>query len=548
MSRRALLTLVVLAAAASLAMAAEPSSGSAADEPVLRAMKMELDRSMTQLKLEHAQPPYFIEYSVTDTDQFIAEAAFGALRHRARARTRFLRAVVRVGDYKQDSYEGTGQGHLDLMPLDDDLLALRRQLWLATDAAYKAALEALTAKQAKLKQLEAEATPIDDFAHAPVLGALGPEARLNVDEDRWIQTLESLTALYREAPEVQYLESSLRFSATTRYLLNSEGTQTREGTAVYAVNISGSTQAPDGMQLTRSPGFAALQLEQLPSPDELKISARKVLNDLKALREAPVVEEEYHGPVLLSSVAAASAFFDLVAPNLLGHRPAPGSPARTTGAYASSFKSRVLPEFLSVVDDPTAVKYGDRGLVGTYAVDDEGVKAQPVTLVEKGELVSYLTTRQPIRDFPASNGHARASGAGIPSPAISNLFVRSSKPVPREELKKRLVELCSQRSLPYGYSVENVTARLQPVLVYRVWVKDGHEELVRGAVFGELDTRALRNEIVAAGDDSKAHNRTAGLAESVIVPSLLLGELQVRRSTANKPKLPVYPPPPDGGK
>ncbi|HYN14360.1 MAG TPA: metallopeptidase TldD-related protein [Terriglobales bacterium] len=546
MTGRRFAWLLLLAAVCGLPAAAQSHPDSGAADPVLRAMKVELDRSMEKLRLEHFQAPYYIEYSVVEQDQFTANAAFGAVRNRVRVRARLLRAVVRVGDYKQDSYEGAGQGRMDLMPQDDDLLALRHQLWLATDAAYKQALEALTAKQAKLKQLEVE-VPVDDFARAPALTAIRPPARLEVDENRWVGLLESLSSLYREAPEVQSLEATLRFSATNRYLVNSEGTLTRQGTTVYAVDVAGFTQAPDGMRLERMPAFIAPRMEELPLPEELKTSARKVLNDLKVLREAPVVEEEYRGPVLLSSGATAAVFLDLVAPNLLGRKPAPGSPARTTGAYASSFKSRVLPEFLSVVDDPTEMKYGDRSLVGTYSVDDEGVQARSVTAVEKGELASYLMSRQPIRDFPASNGHARANGAAPPSPAISNLFVRSSKTVSREELKKKLIELCSQRSLPYGYSVDNVTGRLQPTLVYRIWVKDGREELVRGAVFGELDTRALRNDILAVGDDYKAHNRIAALPESVIAPSLLFDELQIRRSSASKQKLPVYPPPPEGG-
>jgi TldD protein len=546
MKLRGWLALAALALTCSLA-AAQDASNSSASDPVVQAMKTELDRSMKQLRLEQALPPYYIEYSVTDLDQFSASASFGALRSRVRIRGRAVRAVVRVGDYKQDSYEGAGEGHMDLLPVDNDLLALRQQLWLATDLAYKQALEALTAKQARLKQLEVE-TPTDDFARAPAVEMLAPLVHLEVDEDGWSKTLETTSALYREMPDVQSFESSLHFAATNRYLVNSEGTVVRHGSTSYVVNLTATAQAPDGMHLSRGHTVSTPRQQELPSADELRAAARKALGELQALRAAPLVEDEYRGPVLFAAEASDAVFLRLVAPNILGRKPAPGSPARTVGEYSGSYKSRVLPDFISVIDDPSATTAQGRSLMGAYAVDDEGVREQTVTAVDKGELVAYLLGRQPIRDFPASNGHGRAGVSPAPAPAISNLFLRSSQTVSAAELKKKLVDLCAQRSLPYCYRAEDTGQELAPGLLYKVWAKDGHEELVRGAVFGELDTRALRNEIVAMGDDYKTFNVAGGTPESIVAPSVLFEELQVKRSTANKQKLPVYGPPPEGGK
>jgi len=541
--RRLLLLLLLLLA--TLPLGAQAPSGPAADDPVVRAMKMELGRSMKQLRLENVQAPYYIEYSVVEVDHFAADAVFGASRHRLRSGARLVRAVVRVGDYKEDSYEGAGQGRVEILPQDDDLLVLRHQLWLATDSAYKQAIEALTAKQAKLKQLEVEHSA-DDFAKAPALQLIAPLAKLEIDENRWAQSLESASALYRQLAEVQSFECGLRFTATNRYFANSEGTVIRQGSTAYTVEISSSVQAPDGMRLDRGRSFVTSSALELPSGEELQKAAGKVLDELKALRAAPRVEEEYRGPVLFSAGSAGTVFMKLVAPNILGRKPAIGSPARTLGDYAGSYKARVLPDFISVVDDPTATTAQGRRLMGTYAVDDEGVRGQAVTAVDKGELVAYLLGRQPIRDFPASNGHARGGTSPVPGPAVSNLFVRSSQTASNAELKKKLIDLCAQRSLPYCYRVESASRELVPRMLYRVFVNDGHEELVRGAVFAELDTRALRNELIAAGDDYKVNNMTGAAPESVIAPSILLQEVLVRRSTAHKQKLPVYPPPPEG--
>jgi len=150
---------------------------SAQADPVLQAMRVELERSKTQLKLEAVAAPYYIEYRVIDDDEYSAEAAFGALGNDLRSRFRFLRVVVRIGDYKQDSYFQQGEGSVNIMPLDDDPLALRHQLWIATDRAYKTAAESLTAKQSQLKQLTVD-QPVDDFARAePVQMAVRPAER-----------------------------------------------------------------------------------------------------------------------------------------------------------------------------------------------------------------------------------------------------------------------------------------------------------------------------------------------------------------------------------
>jgi hypothetical protein len=122
--------------------------------------------------------------------------------------------------------------------------------------------------------------------------------------------------------------------------------------------------------------------------------------------------------------------------------------------------------------------------------------------------------------------------------------VRAEKSSSLEELKKQMIEMCRNQGRPYGYYVETLGPGLTPRLLYRIWEKDGHEELVRGAVFNELDVRTLRNNLTAAGNDPLVSNRPGGLPSSVISPSILFDELEVKRADASKDKLPEYPPPP----
>jgi len=516
-------------------------------DALLEALLTELDRSKAQLKMDQVAAPYYIEYRVNDVDEYTAEAAFGAMRENQRVRYRVLRVVVRIGDYKQDSYYGQGMGQTTILPLDNDSIALRHQIWLATDEAYKAAGQAFTQKLAALKQFSADKNIVDDFARAPVVACVQPTVALQVDEAAWKKTLEDATNLYRQYPDVQSVSASAHFSGTNDYFVNSEGTVTRSGKTSYSLEFNGSAQAADGMRLSRNPFWAVASAAELPTRAAFASEAKNTLDTLLALRRAPIVEEEYRGPVLFAPDAADDVMASLIGYNVLGRKPPLGRPNRTTGAFATSYKMRVLPNFLTVVDDPTLKQYQGKSLVGTYPVDDDGVEAQPVTLVDQGTLVNYLVGRQPIRDFPSSNGHGRAGYGSFPSPNLGVLLVKSFESESPEALKKRLLQMITEEDRPYGYRVETLGPSNTPRLLYRVY-RDGHEELVRGAVFSELDVRALRSDLIAVGNDPLVSNRPGPVAATIISPSLLFDELEVKRADTSKDKLPDYPAPPILGK
>jgi len=517
------------------------TAGAIASDPVLKAMHEELERSKAKLKMDNVPAPYYIEYRLADVREFNADAAFGALTQNQTIHARSIHVVVRVGDYKQDSYYGRGMGTVELAPLDNDILALRRQLWLATDQAYKMASEALAMKKAVMSEYTG-AQPFDDFAHATPVQLIEPLAHLEYDPQPWIAMIEKSTNLFRADPKIESLSAHAQFRAINQYFENTEGTVTRHGYTVCELVLSGSTQASDGMRLDRSPYFITATPRELPSAADFQASAEKMLATLKQLREAPIVDEDYSGPVLFSSDASTDIFDSMVGRNVLGDRPKPGDSARTTGDFASNYKSRVLPAFLSVIDDPTLKVFQGKTLIGSYDTDDEGVRPEKVSLIQNGILENYLLGRQPIRDFPESNGHGRAGPGQSPEPSIGNLIVQSKEALSPADLRKKMLDLCRQESKPFCYFVETM-ANDNPRLLYRVYVSDGHEELVRGAIFDELDTRTLRTDLVAVGNDPLVSNREGTIPTTVIAPSMLLDELEVKRTDEKNAKLPEYPPP-----
>jgi predicted Zn-dependent protease len=528
--------------------AAQPTRADAEKDPVLKAMLEELDRSMSQLQLKGFERPFFIQYKIEGVDDFQTKAEFGASEDSIHSHQRIARITVRVGDYKTDSSGGRGDGALELSSLDDDPIAIRSALWAGTDQAYKAALAAYAQKQAALKQVE---TPpqADDFSKETPVISLAAPIKLSLDEAPWVDRVARASGLYRtdasvkaSQGDVEYATAQFQAQATTTWLVTSEGTIVRKAASEYQETFGVGTQAADGMRLDRSYGSVGVALKDLDAPDVFEKHAIGLIASLSELRKAPLVEEEYHGPVLLSSDAGADTLHSLLGAGVTATRPKLGTEARTNGPFASSLHARVLPEFLDVVEDPSLKSYAGKGLVGAYVLDDDGVPAQAVTLVTDGKLENYVIGREPIRDFPQSNGHARGGIMGAPRPAIGVLKVTARDGQSNDDLNRKLLDLAKDRGLKSVYFVETLGGESIPRLLYRIGL-DGKRELVRGAALDDLDQRALRSNIEAAGKDLFVANFFGEVPQTVLAPALLLDDVTIRRANEKNEKLPFYPPP-----
>jgi TldD protein len=567
---------------------------SADDDVILRAMRDEMDRSR-QLRVVAGGAddiPYFISYSLTDSESFRVDASMGATLNVGHHRSRLPLVEVRVGSYDFDNtghvYSGmySGSRFDGEWPIDDNYATLRECFWLATDRAYKTALESMARKRGALNSANAPTEKLADFSHADPVKSAGKITRKKIDEAAWQSRIVKLSGVFNSYPEVH--SSQVEFEAIDgiNYVMNNEGTAVRYSDSVVYSYAKAEGQAADGMVVRDSATFQALGLDQLSPEAEMRKAFAGVAENVRALTKAPP-GEEFSGPTLFEPQAAAQLLALLLGENLDVPRKPLADPGRAVNFLASELEtkigSRIFPDWIDVTDDPTQTAWNGKPLVGTDRFDLEGVVPKPVSLIEKGVLKSFLTTRQPVRNFPASNGHARLPGAyGANSAAISNLFVKASQTTPLADLKKKLIDLCKERGKPYGMLVRKLdfpfsasTSELRqfisagaqssgsgrpispPVLVYRVYL-DGREELVRGLRFRGVSTRTLR-DILAASQETVLFdyvNNSAPLAllgaggyiapAAVIAPGLLFDEIEFEFPKDQLPKPPVVPPPTNG--
>jgi len=576
---------IVLAAGA--ALVAQTSGG---DDVILKAMKDEMQRSKELRVVGGGQDaPYFFSYGLTDSDNLRINASLGSVVSVSNIHVRFPTVEVRVGDYDFDNtnhlFSGyySGSRYDGNWPLDDNYAALRESFWLATDRAYKAALESMGRKRATLNSSSAQSERLPDFSKADPVVSLPKVTHKKVDEAGWTKRIAQLSAVFNAYPEVLTSQVELQAIDGITYLVNSEGTAIRYPDRVSWVAARAEGQAPDGMYVRDALSIQSLDIDQLPSEAEMRKAMTELGEHVRALVNAPR-GEGVSGPTLFEPEAAAQLLAQLVGDNLRVPRKPMTDPGRNINFVPSEFETRmggrILPDWFDVSDDPTQTMWNGKPLIGNYSFDIEGVPPKPVTVIEKGSLKALLTTRQPIRGFPASNGHARLTGSfGARAAAIGNLFVKANQTVPLVDLKQRLIQLCQDRGKEYGMLVRKLdfpfsagAGELQslaqasqqsggsarpispPLLVYRVYT-DGREELVRGLRFRGVSSRSLR-DILAASQETALFdfvNNGAPLAmmnaggylapAAVVAPGLLFDEIEFDVPQDQLPRPAIVPPP-----
>jgi predicted Zn-dependent protease len=528
----------------------------------MQTLQQELEREMAVLS--KADPPaYYVGYTVTESARAAVSGSNGALLSSSENRSRWLEAQVRVGSYEMDntrqvagvrSFAGS---YGEPISVEEDPGVLRRAMWRQTGEQYRAAAEALikieTSRDVRVQTVEGGAP---DFSREKPNVSYGRPATLSVDRRPWEEKTRAYTRFFRASPAI--LNSIVTFSAqaTNQYQVNSEGTKLQFGQLRYRLELFIQGKAADGMDINRYYNFD--WTDPAAAPDDRTVLAQAAIlqKEMEGLVQAPLVEP-FAGPAMLTGRAAAVFFHEVFGHRSEGFRQKSIDEGQT---FARKVGEQILPEFISIVDDPTQARMGSTVLLGNYPFDDEGVAAQRVALVENGILRNFEMSRQPIEGFPQSNGHGRRQVGLAPVSRQGNLLIESSRKVSNAQLRRMLIEEVKRQGKEFGLLIDDIAGgftftgrgqpqafQVQPLVVYQVFADGRPDLLVRGVDIVGTPLVSL-TKIMATGDTLEVFNGYCG-AESGSVPvaaaapAMLISELEVQKKQTSTDRPPILPHP-----
>lgn len=548
--------------AAAVASAQEPKPS-----PVLEAMKAELERSMQTLKGQPT-PPYFLSYEITEDAVVGVTGSFGKIETSTENRHRQLDIDLRVGDFTLDNTHSLrgdfgapfeGFSYIEA-PMDDDPEALRAVLWYYTDKKYKRAVEQLTKVKTNVEVKVAQEDKSADFSREAPEKQLDEIPPIGANRREWEDKIRKYTAPFARYGNIYEAQANFTADRETRWYTNSEGSEVQVSQVFYRLIVYAFTKAEDGMELPRYESYASFTPQGLPDDATVLKAVEKMIQNLQALRTAPIVDP-YTGPAILSGRASAVFFHEVFGHRIEGHRQKEEEEGQT---FKKKVNEKMLPDNFSVFADPTLRHLGKIELVGAYHFDNEGVRARRVTVVDHGVFKSFLMSRSPIEGFPQSNGHGRRQQGYAPVARQSNLIVEVAHPLTRAALKQRLLAEVKKANKPFGLYFEDIQGgftitqrtipnafNVLPIMVYRIY-PDGREELVRGVDLIGTPLTAF-SKIVAGSDQVGVFNGICG-AESGSVPvsaaspEILVEQIEVQKKEKSQERPPLLPPPFEEGK
>ncbi|MGA2182312.1 MAG: metallopeptidase TldD-related protein [Bryobacteraceae bacterium] len=521
----------------------------------------ELQRNFAALRLKANPPPYYIAYSVTEEESDTITAANGAIHANSHRRGRTLDVSVRVGSPKFDNYHPIrgqrGQFRVStVIAMDDVANSIRYALWLQTDRAWRAAAQRFTQAKTDAQTTVAQEDNSDDFSSEDPATFSEDTPHYRFAEQEWTDRLRRVSAQLAHSSAVLTSNVGVAVTRETRTLITTDGTRVEHGRIYARLVMTARGKAADGMDLGTGATFEAVDPERLPKLPELEAAARQVSSDLEKLIDAPVVEP-FVGPAILSGRAAGVFFHEIFGHRVEGQRQRDEDEGQT---FTKSVGKPVLPDFLSVVFDPTRRAFDGTELSGWYLYDDEGVKARPVTVVENGILKTFLMSRMPIKGFDHSNGHGRRQPGFDIVARQSNLIVESKNQVPEAKLREMLIAEIRRQGKPYGLYFRDVTSgytttrrrglqafTVVPVVVYRVYPDGRPDELVRGVDIVGTPLASF-SRILATSDHASVFNGICGAESgnvpvSAISPALLVSEIEVQKKERSLDRPPFLPRP-----
>ena len=543
-----------------VAAAAEP-------DPLLVALESELSRTMTAWEGEE-DAPYFLSYRVSDSQTWRLNTRYGAISSSNESRRRTLDVSARVGSFELDStHPIKGESRLNMnmhtgksLPFDASARAIQTAVWTATSKEITDAQEAWIRVQTNQQVTVADEDPSPDFSPMPPIDDIADRAVLSVDLSAWEPALIVLSARLDAHPDIHGSSVTLDAVAETQYILTSEGTRIRQPRMWMRVSMSAWSKVDDGQTIRLYRWRDVHTPEALPDAEALMVWAEEIAADTVALRDAPE-GEPYTGPVLLRGKAAGVFIHEVLGHRVEGHRQKDEDEGHT---FRDKVGEQLLPESISIVDDPTVEFLANEHLNGYYRYDQEGSPAQPAVLVEDGIFRGFLMSRSPIEGFASTNGHGRAQPWRQPVSRMANTIITTTDPRSEDQLRRTMAAELRRQGREWGLIVDEIgggftmTGRIYPnafnvraTYAWKVFADGRPDELIRGIDLVGTPLVALTN-VIAAGNDPAVFNGFCGaesgsVPNSAVSPSLLIRQLEAQKKESGSARPPLRPKPTEGG-
>ena len=531
----------------------------------IKIMQEELVKNFEALKKE-PDPPYFMSYSIDDVRIKAVSSSFGARYTSGETKTSFLRVEVRTGDYSLDSSHEIRGDSLSLLtrqlsgavqaPIYDSPDALRIILWRETDKAYKNAVKTLAKVKSQQSVMVADEDKSDDFSKIKPQVAFEDAIETSVNFDKWETRVKKYTNGFKKCYFIRKSIATFSHEIRNKYYVNSEGTSVSTSSGYMSLIIQGRSKLPDGMDPAVRLSYFGFKESDFPSEEEIMKDIQTLVNTLEKLYTAPIAEP-YTGPAIFTGKASGVFFSETLGSYLEGQRQKGASEGQTLKKQVGK---QILPEFMSVVFDPTIKEIHGLKLSGSYSYDDEGTKSEKVICIENGILKNFLMSRTPIENFHVSNGHGRSQPGTQPVSRQSNLIVESRKMLSENELRQKLIEECKKQGKDFGLLFTEFSGgsasmgrsrpnafNITPNVVYKVFTDGRPDELIRGVNLIGTPLTTF-GKIIATGSKMEAYNMndTGGSVPvpiSAVSPSILISEIEIQKSQKSQTKPPILPSP-----
>ncbi len=526
-------------------------------ENILKKLKRELKRSYAKLKLEDNPSPYFISYLYRKINNINIWGKYGDLFENSNSTDCVAYVEVRIGDH---SFDNTIHGGLYGNSTKEDSFswvaapekykhdALIHTLWRLTDLKYKEALiDYYQKKSHMIKEILVYKAPLDFSYEEPSVNRKKPD-KIKFPLKEWKRIVEKYSKKFKYHKDIYNSYISIIARNTHKYYVNTEGSEISQSEIFYGIKIAAQSLAKDGMFLEKSWSDMYSDLSDFPDEEKIDSKIEEIIDDLKKLMVAEVLKP-YSGPAILYPSAAGIFFHEAIGHRLEGERLLSPGEGQT---FKGKSGCNILPEFISIYDDPTIKKFNGKSLIGHYMYDDEGIPAQKVDLIKDGVLKNFLLSRSVADNFTNSNGHGRAVFHEDPIARMANLIVKSSLEYDDHKLREMLIEETEKQGNEFGLIIKEARSgetntnrynfqafKGQPTMVYKIDPISGKETLVRGTEFIGTPLTSVQ-KVMATG---KIYEVTSGfcgaesglIPVSTISPSILIKEVEMQRG--NEPNL-----------